>query len=151
MKNNSKADSILTTITLILLVICIVLGGGSEIYLFAKYHGAPVIYANMDQLDQKIYNVIFVCLLISAGLMLPFLFIMLKSDNPPLNYEVVDKDEYKSMQRHMVDQEYENMKQDVEISRLRVKLSSLKLKLKIWKKIFKHKKWRKYDKSVDIA
>lgn len=140
MKNNSKAYSIINTITLTLLLICIVLGGGSEIYLFVKYHGEPIIYANMQPIDQKIFNSIFVCLLISAGLMIPFVFILLKADNPPLNYTVVDKDEYQNMQKHMVNQEYENMKQDVEISRLKVRLSSLKLKFKIWKKIFKHKK-----------
>ena len=128
MKKNSKAYSIINTITLTLLLICIVLGGGSEIYLFVKYHGEPIIYANMQPIDQKIFNSIFVCLLISAGLMIPFVFILLKADNPPLNYTVVDKDEY------------QNMKQDVEISRLKVRLSSLKLKFKIWKKIFKHKK-----------
>lgn len=56
------------------------------------------------------------------------------------NYVFVKKEDYKVLQEHLLEQEYENMKQDVEINTLKVRLSSIKLRLKILKKIFKHKK-----------
>ncbi len=125
---------------MVLVLICLICGGCSELYLFLKYKAQPVAYVDLLPIEQKIYHIIFICITISAVLLLPVLIILSKAENPPLDYTIVDKNEYKDMQKRMVDQEYENMKQDAEISIMKVKFSSLKLKFQIFKKIFKHRK-----------
>ena len=121
---------------MVLVLICLICGGCSELYLFLKYKAQPVAYVDLLPIEQKIYHIIFICITISAVLLLPVLIILSKAENPPLDYTIVDKNEYKDMQKRMVDQEYENMKQDAEISIMKVKFSSLKLKFQI----FKHRK-----------
>ncbi len=140
MKKNDKIVSIFSYIALVLVLICLICGGCSELYLFLKYKAQPVAYVDLLPIEQKIYHIIFICITISAVLLLPVLIILSKAENPPLDYTIVDKNEYKDMQKRMVDQEYENMKQDAEISIMKVKFSSLKLKFQIFKKIFKHRK-----------
>lgn len=140
MKKNDKIVSIFSYIALVLVLICLICGGCSELYLFLKYKAQPVAYVDLLPIEQKIYHIIFICITISAVLLLPVLIILSKAENPPLDYTIVDKNEYKDMQKRMVDQEYENMKQDAEINIMKVKFSSLKLKFQIFKKIFKHRK-----------
>ena len=140
MKKNDKIVSIFSYIALVLVRICLICGGCSELYLFLKYKAQPVAYVDLLPIEQKIYHIIFICITISAVLLLPVLIILSKAENPPLDYTIVDKNEYKDMQKRMVDQEYENMKQDAEINIMKVKFSSLKLKFQIFKKIFKHRK-----------
>ena len=140
MKKNDKIVSIFSYIALVLVLICLICGGCSERYLFLKYKAQPVAYVDLLPIEQKIYHIIFICITISAVLLLPVLIILSKAENPPLDYTIVDKNEYKDMQKRMVDQEYENMKQDAEINIMKVKFSSLKLKFQIFKKIFKHRK-----------
>jgi len=140
MKKNDKIVSIFSYIALVLVLICLIWGGCSELYLFLKYKAQPVAYVDLLPIEQKIYHIIFICITISAVLLLPVLIILSKAENPPLDYTIVDKNEYKDMQKRMVDQEYENMKQDAEINIMKVKFSSLKLKFQIFKKIFKHRK-----------
>ena len=140
MKKNDKIVSIFSYIALVLVLICLICGGCSELYLFLKYKAQPVAYVDLLPIEQKIYHIIFICITISAVLLLPVLIILSKAENPPLDYTIVDENEYKDMQKRMVDQEYENMKQDAEINIMKVKFSSLKLKFQIFKKIFKHRK-----------
>lgn len=94
----------------------------------------------MSGLDKVLFVMLFVALFIIAIMLLFLIYFASKEDEPYKNYTVVPKDTYDSMEKELLNKEYENMHQDLEIKTLKVRLSSLKLRFNLFKKIFKHKK-----------
>ncbi len=139
MKDNKfreKINYIFTIIFAVNFVLCWIL----ELYFLVLNKNKPFAYAQMSGLDKVLFVMLFVALFIIAIMLLFLIYSASKEDEPYKNYTVVPKDTYDSMEKELLNKEYENMHQDLEIKTLKVRLSSLKLRFNLFKKIFKHKK-----------
>lgn len=139
MKDNKfreKINYIFTIIFAVNFVLCWIL----ELYFLVLNKNKPFAYAQMSGLDKVLFVMLFVALFIIAIMLLFLIYSASKEDEPYKNYAVVPKDTYDSMEKELLNKEYENMHQDLEIKTLKVRLSSLKLRFNLFKKIFKHKK-----------
>ena len=139
MKDNKfreKINYIFTIIFAVNFVLCWIL----ELYFLVLNKNKPFAYAQMSGLDKVLFVMLFVALFIIAIMLLFLIYSASKEDEPYKNYTVVPKDTYDSMEKELLNKEYENMHQDLEIKTLKVRLSSLKLRFNLLKKIFKHKK-----------
>ena len=139
MKDNKfreKINYIFTIIFAVNFVLCWIL----ELYFWVLNKNKPFAYAQMSGLDKVLFVMLFVALFIIAIMLLFLIYSASKEDEPYKNYTVVPKDTYDSMEKELLNKEYENMHQDLEIKTLKVRLSSLKLRFNLFKKIFKHKK-----------
>lgn len=113
---------------------------GTELYFVFVFDGKLMIFSELKPFQQKLFYGIFVNLFIMAVSFIIAIINEKNEDSSFKNYVFVRKEEYKALQEHSLEQEYESMKQDVEINTLKVRLLSIKLRLKILKKIFKHKR-----------
>lgn len=138
---NKNEYTLIEKILLVLILVSTLFALGTELYFVFIFDGKPMILSELKPFQQKLFYGIFVNLVIMAVSFIIAIIISAKNEDSSFkNYVFVRKEDYKALQEHSLEQEYENMKQDVEISTLKVRLSSIKLKLKILKKIFKHKK-----------
>ncbi len=138
---NNNEYTLLDKILVILIFASTLFALGTELYFIFVFDGMPMIFSELKPFQQKLFYGIFVNLFIMAASFIIAIIISEKSEDSSFkNYVFVRKEDYKALQEHSLEQEYENMKQDVEINALKVRLSSIKLRLKILKKIFKHKK-----------
>lgn len=141
MNENNNEHTLVEQILLILIFVSILFALGTELYFVFIFDGKPMIFSELKPFQQKLYMWLFISLFIMAVSFIIAIIISAKNEDSSFkNYVFVKKEEYKALQEHSLEQEYENMKQDVEISTLKVRLSSIKLRIKILKKIFKHKK-----------
>ena len=139
MKDNKfreKINYIFTIIFAVNFVLCWIL----ELYFLVLNKNKPFAYAQMSGLNKVLFVMLFVALFIIAIMLLFLIYSASKEDEPYKSYTVVPKDTYDSMEKELLNKEYENMHQDLEIKTLKVRLSSLKLRFNLFKKIFKHKK-----------
>lgn len=139
MNNNEYTllDKILMTLIFVSTLFAVI----TEFYLFVIPSNRGLTFSELNPFQQKLFYGIFISLFIMSVSFIILIIISEKEEDSSLkNYVFLRKEDYKALQEHSLEQEYENMKQDVEISTLKVRLSSIKLKLKILKKIFKHKK-----------
>lgn len=138
---NNNEYTLLDKILVILIFASTLFALGTELYFIFVFDGMPMIFSELKPFQQKLFYGIFVNLFIMAASLIIAIIISEKNEDSSFkNYVFVRKEDYKALQEHSLEQEYENMKQDVEINALKVRLSSIKLRLKILKKIFKHKK-----------
>lgn len=127
MKDNKfreKINYIFTIIFAVNFVLCWIL----ELYFLVLNKNKPFAYAQMSGLDKVLFVMLFVALFIIAIMLLFLIYSASKEDEPYKNYTVVPKDTYDSMEKELLNKEYENMHQDLEIKTLKVRLSSLKLR-----------------------
>ena len=139
MNNNEYIllDKILMTLIFVSTFFAVI----TEFYLFVIPCNRGLTFSELKPFQQKLYFGIFISLFVmSVSFIISIIISQKEEDSSLKNYVFVRKEDYKALQEHSLEQKYENMKQDVEISTLKVRLSSIKLKLKILKKIFKHKK-----------
>lgn len=141
MDNKENKYTLIDIILMTLLFISTLLAVGIEFYFTIILKNKPIIFSELNPFQQKLFIVVFISLVI---MLMSFIIIVISTakneESSFKNYVFIKKEDYKALQERSLEQEYENMKQDVEINTLKVKLSSLKLKLKILKKIFKHRK-----------
>lgn len=135
-----KIKKLVEYICSLLLIFSLVACACIEFYFFILCKDKPFVFAYMNNVDRFLYIALFVFLGVMAIMLFVFLAMSNEQEDNYKNYEVVDKDLYHSMEKKLLAQEYENMHQDLKIAKLKVKLSSYKLKMQIFKKIFKHKK-----------
>lgn len=140
MNNNNNEYTLLDKILMTLIFGSILFSIGTKFYLFVIPRNKGLTFSELKPFQQKLYIGLFISLFIMAVSFI-IAIISAKDENSSFkNYVFVKKEDYKVLQEHLLEQKYENMKQDVEINTLKVRLSSIKLRLKILKKIFKHKK-----------
>ena len=139
--NNNNEYTLLDKILMTLIFGSTLFSIGTEFYLFVIHRNKGLTFSELKPFQQKLYIGLFISLFIMAVSFIIAIIISAKSEDSLFkNYVFVKKEDYKALQEHSLEQEYENMKQDVEINTLKVRLSSIKLRLKILEKIFKHKK-----------
>lgn len=139
--NNNNEYTLLDKIMMTLIFGSTLFLIGTEFYLFVIHRNKGLTFSELKPFQQKLYIGLFISLFIMAVSFIIAIIISEKNEDSSFkNYVFVKKEDYKALQEHSLEQEYENMKQDVEINTLKVRLSSIKLRLKILKKIFKHKK-----------
>lgn len=139
MKDNKfreKINYIFTIIFAVNFVLCWIL----ELYFLVLNKNKSFAYAQMSGLDKVLFVMLFVALFIITIMLLFLIYFASKEDEPYKNYTVVPKDTYDSMEKELLNKEYENIHQDLEIKTLKVRLSSFKLRFNLLKKFFKHKK-----------
>ena len=118
--NNNNEYTLLDKILMTLIFGSILFSIGTEFYLFVISRNKGLTFSELKPFQQKLYIGLFISLFIMAVSFI-IAIISAKDENSSFkNYVFVKKEDYKVLQEHLLEQEYENMKQDVEINTLKV-------------------------------